>query len=356
MKVGKTMTHNISVGNHVIGEGNPCFLIAEIAQAHDGSLGFAHSYIDLASQSGADAVKFQVHIADAESTLDEKFRVHFSRADNTRFDYWKRMEFSRDQWAELKRHAEALGLVFFASPFSVEAVDLLGALDVDLWKVASGEIDNSDLTKAIARFGKPVLISSGMSSVAELLTAAEQYSVAGFEVGVFQCTTEYPTPFERVGLNIIDEIKAQFAGPVGLSDHSGSEIPSIAAISRGAHMIETHLCFNKTQFGPDTTASLTPKQFRRLRKARDVIHSIISHPIDKSSISIEKRDLRRLFGRSLALRKSLPKGSKVAASDLTVKKPGTGIPAELASNLIGRELSRDVPFDRLLNEDDFVTK
>ena len=348
------MRHDITIANHVIGEGNRCFLIAEIAQAHDGSLGFAHSYIDLAHQSGADAVKFQVHIADAESTLDEQFRVAFSYVDKTRFDYWKRMEFSHEQWAGLKAHAESLGLVFFASAFSLEAVAMLGDLGVEVWKIASGEIDNENLAKAIASFGKPVLISSGMSDVTEILKAGEQFATKGLDVGIFQCTTEYPTPLEHVGLNVIDTIKARFAGPVGLSDHSGSEIPSIAAISRGAHMIEAHLCFDKTQFGPDTASSLTPKQFHRLSEARDAIHTMLSSPVDKRAMATSKTEMRHLFGKSLVLAKPMKRGDRVETNDLTTKKPGTGIAPERASQFVGKTLRRDVSSERLLREDDFM--
>lgn len=349
------MRHKIEIGAHVIGHGYPGFLIAEIAQAHDGSLGFAHSYIDVAHQAGANAVKFQVHIADAESTHDEEFRVNFSYEDLTRFDYWKRMEFTKDQWAGLKKHAESLGLVFFASVFSLDAAELMQRLDVDLWKISSGEIENAALAEKILSFKKPVLISTGMSTLETALHAAERFSSGGVATGLFQCTTQYPTPFTNIGLNVIDEIYSAFDGPVGLSDHSGSEYPSIAALARGADMIEVHLCFSKGQFGPDTKSSLTPKQFGRLRDARDSIHTMLTTPVDKSLAASEMSVTRFLFTQSLAPRRTLAKGHKVTAEDFTTKKPGTGIPARDLDKYIGRILARDVTPERLFRDDDFVT-
>ncbi|RZL16570.1 MAG: N-acetylneuraminate synthase, partial [Pedobacter sp.] len=144
------------------------FIIAEIAQAHDGSLGIAHSYIDALADAGVDAVKFQTHIAEAESSIFEPFRVKFSYEDDTRFDYWKRMEFTEQQWAGLKEHCEARGVEFMSSPFSGAAVELLNRLGVKRFKVGSGEVNNLLLLHQIAQTGKEIILSSGMSNFSEL--------------------------------------------------------------------------------------------------------------------------------------------------------------------------------------------
>lgn len=345
----------IQIGNRTIGAKQPSFLIAEIAQAHDGSLGFAHSFIDLASRAGADAIKFQVHIADAESTLDEEFRVPFSFEDANRFEYWKRMEFRKEQWAELKKHAEEVGLVFFASAFSLEAVALLENLEVEIWKISSGEIENEALAARILDTKKPVLISTGMSTLEMALTKSNEFTRHGVVTGLFQCTTQYPTPFENVGLNILDDMREEFSGPVGLSDHSGSEYPSIAAIARGANMIEVHLCMNKNQFGPDTSSSLDSEQFTRLKDARDCFHTMISNPVDKSLVAERAASTRILFAQSLAPKRALTKGHKMSAEDFSTKKPGTGLMASEIAKYIGRELARDVSPERLFRESDFIS-
>ena len=143
-------------------------IIAEIGQAHEGSLGIAHSYIDAMAQAGVNAIKFQTHIAEAESSEFEPFRVKFSYEDDSRFDYWKRMEFSEDQWIGLKKHCEDKGMEFLSSPFSCAAVDLLENIGVKRYKIGSGEVNNLLLVKKIINTGKPIILSSGMSSFAEL--------------------------------------------------------------------------------------------------------------------------------------------------------------------------------------------
>ena len=163
-------------------------LIAEIGQAHDGSLGIAHSYIDALANTGIDAIKWQTHIAEAESSLEEPFRVKFSYEDMTRFDYWKRMEFTKEQWGDLKKHCEQVGLEFISSPFSNAAIDLLEDIGVQRYKVGSGEISNLLLLERIAQTGKPVILSSGMSSYEELDTAFNFLS-ARVDVSVMQCFT-----------------------------------------------------------------------------------------------------------------------------------------------------------------------
>ena len=153
-----------------------CLIIGEVAQTHDGSLGQAHAFIDAIARAGADAVKFQTHIAKAESTPEEPWRIKFSTQDSTRYDYWRRMEFSADQWAELKKHADSRGLLFLSSPFSTEAFSLLHGLGMNVWKIASGEIGNLPLLDKIAATGKPVILSSGMSDWRELDNAMARFS------------------------------------------------------------------------------------------------------------------------------------------------------------------------------------
>ena len=176
-----------------------CFIIAEVAQAHDGSLGLAHSYVDAVARVGADAIKFQTHIAAAESTLDEPWRVRFSRQDRTRLEYWRRMEFSEEEWRGLRAHAKERGLGFLSSPFSAEAVDLLKRVGVDVWKIASGEITNLQLYRKLQDTELPVLISTGMSGWGEIDDAVERARGAGLTFVLLQCTSVYPTPPARTG-------------------------------------------------------------------------------------------------------------------------------------------------------------
>jgi len=337
-----------------IGKGEKPFVIAEVAQAHDGSLGAAHAFLEIAARSGADAIKFQTHIASAESTWDEPFRVKFSYQDDTRYEYWKRMEFTCEQWAGLASHARERGLVFLSSPFSVEAVELLESLGMPAWKVASGELFNEPLLDAIRGTGKPVLLSSGMSSYGDIeqCIASLERKDGKLELGLFQCTTKYPTPFEEVGLNVLDILREHYGVPVGLSDHSGDVLPSVAAMALGVDMIEVHLALHAGQFGPDTAASLIPEQLSELCRARDVIHAMRSNPVSKDNLAGELESTKKLFSRSLALKEDQPAGTVLTRDMLTLKKPGSGLPWQAREECVGKPLLRDVSASRLLRRDD----
>lgn len=326
------------IGPHAIG-GRRCFVIGEIAQAHDGSLGMAHAYIDAIALAGADAVKFQTHIAEAESSPQEPWRVKFSRQDASRFDYWKRMEFTLEQWLGLKEHAEDKGLVFLSSPFSLQAADLLDDIGMVAWKVASGEINNTALLNRMAITGKPILLSSGMSSLAELDRALAMVRAHDCPVAVMQCTSSYPTPPEKLGLNLLDEYRGRYGCPVGLSDHSGNIFAGLAATTLGAELIEVHVTMSREMFGPDVVASVTTDELAQMIRGIRFIESALSHPVDKDILADELSGLRKIFTKSLFLAEDLPAGTVLGAHHLTAKKPGSGIPAEQIDDMVGRRLA-----------------
>lgn len=314
------------------------FLIAEIAQAHDGSLGIAHSYIDALAETGVDAVKFQTHIAEAESSLHEPFRVAFSYEDKSRFDYWKRMEFSSKQWGGLKRHCEEKGMEFISSPFSNSAVDLLESIGAKRYKIGSGEVSNFLLLEKVAKTGKPILLSSGMSSLKELDKAVEFLKPFGNELTLFQCTTAYPTLPEQWGLNVIPLLRQRYKLPVGFSDHSGDIFACMAAAALGVEVLEFHVVFDKRMFGPDAKASLTIDQVKMLVQGVRQIEQALNVPVDKADNS-GFEGLKQIFEKSLAVNKDLSKGHVLSFEDLEAKKPkGYGMPATEFKTVIGRKL------------------
>lgn len=342
---------HFALAGHVIGGGS-AFVVAEIAQAHDGSLGMAHAYIDAIADAGAHAVKFQTHFADAESTRDETFRVPLSAQDATRFDYWRRMEFTESQWARLAVHATDRGIIFLSSPFSTAAVHLLERLAVPAWKIGSGELASSDLLDAVIATRKPILLSSGMSTYDEIGVAIQRCRAGGCEVAVFQATTRYPVRFEEVGLNVLAELKSRFNCPVGLSDHSGSIWPSVAAVALGAAIVEVHVVFDRRSYGPDVSSSLTVDELALLVSGCHAISTMRRHPVDKDVRAEELQPMRELFSRSVAPADDLPAGAILSRDLLTTKKPGTGIPSSELDRLVGRRLRRDVRADRLLRWED----
>lgn len=347
-----TLSPVIQIADREIRQGGRPFLIAEVAQAHDGSLGFAHSFIDVVADAGFDAIKFQTHIADAESTRDEPFRVPFSYEDATRFDYWRRMEFTPPQWQGLADHAHQRNLVFLSSCFSVDAVTMMRQIGMPAWKVGSGEMHSDTLLDAMAAAGEPILLSTGLSGYADIERQIERLASRNTPIALFQCTTRYPGTLEQVGLNIIDQLHEWWGCPVGLSDHCGSIWPSVAAMARGAPLIEVHVAFHRRQFGPDTAASLEPSELRQLAAARDAICAMMQNPVDKDATAKELEGVRQLFGRSLGLRTALPAGTALCEEHLTLKKPGGGLQPEDLPRVLGRRLRHDLPGDRLLRLDD----
>lgn len=328
-------------------------MIAEVAQAHDGSLGMAHAYIDAAAKTGANAVKFQTHIAAAESTPSEPFRVKFSKQDATRYDYWKRMEFTPEQWRGLRDHAHERGLVFLSSAFSLEAVELLEALGMPAWKVGSGEIGTLPMLERMARTGKPVLLSNGLADWATLDTAVATVRGAGAPLAIFQCTTAYPCPPERVGLNVIEQLRTRYDCPAGLSDHSGKIFAGLAAATLGANLLEMHIVLDRDCFGPDVPASLTTAEFRQLVEGVRFIESALGSQVDKDAAAVELAELRRVFGKSVVAARDLAAGQRLEEQDLALKKPGSGIPAADLNKVLGRVLRAEVKEDTLLQESDF---
>jgi N-acetylneuraminate synthase len=328
------------------------FTIAEIGQAHDGSLGMAHAYIEALAKTGVSAVKFQLHIAKAESSIHEPFRIQFSPQDSTRFEYWKRMEFTLDQWLSLKQHCDDVGVEFIASPFSNLAVDWLEKMGVKRYKIGSGEVNNFLLLEKISRTGKPVILSSGMSALHELDSSIAFLKDKSIDVSILQCTTSYPTTPENYGLNVIKVLKERYQIPVGFSDHSGKITAGIAAASLGAELLEFHVAFSKQQFGPDSSSSLTIEEVKSLVEHVDIVETALQHPMDKTT-NVNFQHLKSIFEKSLAVNKNLKKGHILTFDDLEAKKPkGHGISPENYKQVIGKSLrGNKEAWDFLKDED-----
>lgn len=328
------------------------YLITEIAQAHEGSLGRAHSYIEALAGTGVDAVKFQVHIAEAESSIHEPFRVQFSDRDRSRFDYWKRMEFSPEQWKELKSHCEEKGMEFMASPFSNAAVDLLEEVGVKRYKIGSGEVTNFLMLEKIAQTGKPVILSSGMSSFSELNRTVAFLRKKNILFSILQCTTAYPTQPENYGLNVIRELQERYAVPIGYSDHSARTETCIAATALGAEILEFHAVFSRNSYGPDATSSLEIREITDLVKAVRNIGRSLEKPVDKEDLS-QFGELKNIFEKSLAVNKNLPAGNVLKFADLETKKPkGFGIAASRFEEVIGKRIVKGMKQWDFLKEGD----
>jgi N,N'-diacetyllegionaminate synthase len=278
--------------------------------------------------------------------------VKFSRQDSSRYDYWRRMEFSEDEWRGLAEHCAQRGVLFISSPFSIEAVDLLERVGQPLWKIASGEVSNTALLDRVLDTGTPVVFSSGLSPLAETDAAVARARDRGRQVGVMQCTTAYPCPPERVGLNLVPVYRERYGCWVGLSDHSATIYPGLAGAALGLDLLEVHVALSREMFGPDVVASVTTSELRQLVDGVRFIETMRANPVDKDASARDTEPLRRLFTRSVVARRALPAGAVLAATDLAIKKPGTGLPPERLAELVGRTLRRPVEADQLLAAED----
>ena len=316
--------------------------IAEIGQAHDGSLGLAHSYIDSLKNTGVTDIKFQIHLANSESSIKEKFRKKFSYQDKTRFDYWKRIEFTQEQWLGLFRHCKANNINFVASPFSIDAVNLLKKIGCRTYKIASGEVNNYLMIDKILEQKKEIILSSGLSDFKELDQTTRRIKKKNNKLSILQCTSEYPTKVNNIGLNVITEIRKRYNVPAGLSDHSGNINTLLAATAVGAELLEFHVTFDKKSFGPDSIASIEVQKVKIMIKDLQYINTCIKSKVNKSKIKINKK-VKKIFSKSLSINKNLPKFYKIKIEDLESRKPGgAGINAKYYQKVVGRRLNKKI--------------
>jgi N-acetylneuraminate synthase len=264
------------------------------------------------------------------------------------------MGFSLEQWKGIKQHCDTEGMDFICSPFSNLAVDWLEEIEVEQYKIGSGEVNNFLILQKIAQTGKPVILSSGMSSFEELDKTVAFLKERKVDFSILQCTTAYPTQPEQYGLNVIQELKNRYNVPIGFSDHSAKKETCIAAIALGASILEFHVVFDRQIFGPDSKSSLTILETKELVLAVRNIAVALSNPIDKNN-SAEFSSLKQIFEKSLAVNKDLPKNHILTFDDLESKKPrGFGMDARRFQEIIGKKLNRDLKQWDFLNEGDVM--
>lgn len=328
-------------------------IIAEIGMNHDGDLLQAQRYVDAAVACGVDVVKFQLHIAEAETLRDAPNPPYFSH--ESRYDYFTRTAFRPEQWRKLKDYTESRGVGFLCSVFSVRAVDLLEDLQVQMYKVPSGEVTNLPLIDRIARTQKPVVLSSGMSSWPELDAAVSVTRQHHNQLTVLQCTSEYPCTDEHVGLNVLEELRTRYQCPVGLSDHTMAHFASWAAVTLGACMIERHLTLSRNGYGSDARHSLEPAELTALVSGVRTFETMLAFPVDKNDVE-RFREMKRVFEKSVVSLVEITAGQTITQDMLEIKKPGTGIPASRIHEVIGQRAVRDVPAHRTLVQADIQQK
>ena len=348
------MTHKIfKIGNKTVGDKSSPLIIAEIGQAHEGSIEKAFKFIDKIKESGGDAAKFQLHLASEESTLDEPFRIKIKKFKN-RYKYWESVEFSTEEWFKISNYCRRKKIIFLSSVFSKKGVHILKKIKTSAWKIASGEFRSNEIIEDMIKTKLPILFSTGMMNFKEIRNLHNKLNKNSIDHAIFQCTSNYPVKLENTGLNIITELRKKFNCQIGYSDHSGLISPSIMALTLRANLIEVHLKLNKNSKGPDSSSSLNFKEFNDLCRIRDEIFLINSNPVNKNIIKKDIHEMRRLFGKSIALKIDLEKGSVIKRDHLTMKKPGFGFNQNQMKKIIGRTVANFVSSKRILKPKDIL--
>ncbi len=346
----------VRIGSRKVGPGHPCFVIAEAGVNHDGDLQRAHRLVEVAAEAGADAVKFQTFEPDklvAPDAAMAAYQVTNTGTRQTQAEMLRRLILPRAAHRDLQKHAEDRGLVFLSTPFDEASADFLEELGVPAFKLGSGELTNHRLLAHIARKRKPMLVSTGMADMVEVLDAVDVIGAEGAsEVAVFHCVTSYPAHPRDANLRAIETLAAALGVPVGWSDHTEGIAVALAAVARGASLLEKHFTTDRSLPGPDHRASLSPEELVALvRGVRDVEESLgdgrkLPRPVELELIPSSRR--------SVHATRDLPAGHVLVDEDLEALRPGHGISAARLLPLRGRVLARAIQAGQRLAEADLV--
>ena len=330
--------HEFKIGSRLIGEKHLPFIIPEIGINHEGDISKAKQMILDAHKSGAECVKFQSHIIDDEMI---KNNVIPKNATESIWEIMKRCSFSEDEEMELKKFTEKLGLIYLSTPFSRASADRLQKMDITAFKIGSGECNNYPLIKHIASFGKPIILSTGMNDIESISKSVLILDDAGIDYAVLHTTSMYPTPYEKVRLGALNDLKNAFPETIiGLSDHSIGNYTCFAAISFGASILEKHFTSDKTWPGPDISVSIDPVQLKDLIIGSNAIHkSLGGH---KTILKDEQPTIDFAYACVVTI-KDIKKGDIFSKENIWVKRPGTGkILAEKFDSILGKKASNNI--------------
>lgn len=340
------------IAGRAIGPGARPFVIAEIGVNHDGNPAVAARLIDAAADAGADAVKLQAFDAASLATAGaERAPYQQVAGSSSQLDMLRALELPAAAWPDLARRATARGTVFLATPFDEPSVTMLAEVGVPAFKIGSGDLTNAILLRAVGGHRLPVILSTGMATLDEVEAAVGELRDSGAgAVALLHCASAYPAPIEEVNLRAIDTLRERFGEPIGYSDHTIGTVAAVAAVARGATIVEKHLTLDRSLTGPDHAASMEPDDFARLvTEIRDAWSGLgDGNKVPRDA----EREVMRVARRSLVAGRRLPAGHVLAIGDLAAKRPGTGISPMEIDRIVGRRLALDVEPDHLLRDED----
>lgn len=325
------------------------YIIAEAGVNHNGSVELACKMVDAAKTAGADCIKFQTfkskNIVSSWAGKAEYQKVE--TGDSSQQDMLKKLELTYDEFLKLKKYCDSVGICFLSTPFDFDSIEFLNSIDMPFWKIPSGEVTNLPYLIALAKTGKPVIMSTGMCSLDEIGAAIKALKENGTkEIKLLHCNTEYPTPFEDVNLKAMNTLKDVFGVGVGYSDHTKGIEVSVAAAALGATIIEKHFTLDRTMEGPDHKASLEPDELAMMVSGIRHIEKALGSR-DKMPSSSEKKNIG-IARKSVVAKTGIKKGEKLTENNLTVKRPGTGISPMKWFEVLGTYAVRDFEEDELI--------
>ncbi|MGM0599477.1 MAG: N-acetylneuraminate synthase [Candidatus Rifleibacteriota bacterium] len=345
----------MKIGKKQIGKNHSCYVIAEAGSNHNGDFDAALKLIDVAVESGADAVKFQIFSADTiyskktpmASYLKKK---KLAKDDETLYDLIKKLEIPRQWLPDLMKYCRQKKITFLSTPFDLAAVDELEELGIDAYKVASFEITHLPMLKKISQTGKPIILSTGMANLEDIEVALDTIRKAGSsEVALLHCAIAYPPEFKNINLRAMDTMEMAFQCPVGFSDHTMGHVTDVAAVARGACIIEKHYTLSREQVGPDHPFSLEPDELKEMvtaiRQTEELLGSSIKRP------SEAEKEMHRIGRRSLVAACDIKAGTAITEEMIAVKRPGFGIPTRFMQLVVGRKAAVDIEEDDILTWD-----
>ena len=340
-----------AIGARPVGGDHPTYVIAEAGSNHNRDLGLARELIDVAADAGADAVKFQTYSGDRiYSRKTPRFEYLAPVTDKPPAELLEDIALPREWQPELAGHARSRGIDFFSTPFDHEAVAELDALDVPVLKIASFEIGDLPLIRAAAATGRPLIVSTGMATLAEVEDALVAAADAGAPaVGLMQCTSIYPAPARLANLRAMDTMRDAFRVPVGLSDHTTGLAVPIASAALGAAFVEKHFTLDRSMEGPDHPFAIEPDELRALVAGIREAHEARGDGRKRGPSPEEREEMYTLARRSLVVTRDLPAGTVLAPDMITTKRPGYGIAPKHLDLVLGRPLRVDVEEDEVLS-------
>jgi N,N'-diacetyllegionaminate synthase len=350
------MTATIQLGSRTIGDGAPCFVIAEAGVNHNGNLAMAKQLAEAAKQSGADAVKYQTfHAESVVSAASPKaaYQQRITEAAESQLDMIRKLELPIGAFRELQDHCRKLGIMFLSTPFDDKSVDDLAAIAIPAFKIASGEVTNLPFLEHLARKRRPIILSTGMSSLAEVRTAVETLRAAGNrDLVLLHCVSNYPAEPGSANLHAMHTMREAFRVPVGYSDHTLGAAISLAAVALGACVIEKHLTLDNNLPGPDHKASLELKEFAGMVRGIRAVETALGD--GRKRCMPEEEDTARVARRSLIAACNIPAGTTLAAEHIVILRPGTGMPPADRARILGKRVLRNVPAGTMLTAEMFA--